>query len=448
MPKPDATPGLDALRQQQVEALPQSEVMQRLADALVAPFLLEGGVQSPLATIWEAGDDAPKVERQRDLRHWLAELEANQQRAALNLQTGADPRLLQAQIGRITAVRQEVLTAMLEGMRERHEAAISAAEKKAKDAETGEGPHAFMTIESRRGDDDIETEVEKLEEHIWNPPDPEDRGGERNPLYYKNNRATPYYPLLDEKMQRLQWILDHGIDTASPDAPLTRERIERLQQGLRTIATMNPIAEQEHLARKARGPGLLNKPLKLAGFGIATVLGVMSLIPVLRKLHEGENLSASDWPAAAWPALALYMGGFLPKASKGQLEKIAEVGVTVQSNEAFRTVIGKCGGVEIAIPAVEELHDLLLVPQKRKLLKGALALRKIPKEFLRGDDESFTGQSDPEKSALLKALSKDALTDEDRHTFLGTLYDLQIHEEGTLDAMKAALSMITPQPSS
>ena len=383
---------------------PAPEIFQRLSAGLDLPDL-------PIQDVWEALGD----QGQMKIREDLARLESIQERTGLGLRTAPDPKWFAGNMEKILGVRQSALGTVLTGMRRTYT----------------EEESVFIDTETR-------DKVEHLEDLAWTPPE-EQR--DRHALYVwdrGNKRFAPNFIAIQEQQKFLIKVRNSGIVKDNPEnEKLTQERVDRLQNNLRLIRSMHPINERIFMAKQ--GPsGLLSKPLKLAAFGAAAVLGVMSLIPILKKIAKGEDLAASDWPAAVWPALAAYLGGFVPGARKSQLERIAQAEIMVQGNEKLQSVVTKMGGKEFAVAAVRELHDLLPDSENRKQLKGPFALRKVSKEVL----QSFTGQSDPEKSPLLKALSKDGLTDEDRYTFLGSLYDMQITKEENLDAMIAALSSL------
>lgn len=425
MPTPDTPAGIakEMDLMNRVDVLrPAPEVFQRLSVGLDLPELQEKqkSGKSLMQESWEAMGN----ERQRKLREELAKLESIQARTGLGLRAAPDKVWFQKNMESILGVRQSALATVLTGMRRTYLPDAS----------------AFLVNTTGNPKDDIEEDVIDLEELVWNPPEE----GEKNPLYVwdrQNKRFTPNFPVLMQKQVNLQRILLHGIrsDVDPKMQQLTRERVEHVQHGLRLIASMHPINEKIFLAMQ--GSGLLSTPLRLAAFGAAAVLGVLSLIPILKKLAHGDPLETSDWPAAVWPALAAYIGGFVPGASQGVLVASAKANITVQGNEQFRNAVAKMGGKDLAQNAVWELHDLLQTADKQKKLKRALDLGKIPKEFLSGDD-GFTGQNDPDKSPLLKALTHDALTDEDRHAFLGPLYDLKVVKEKNLDAMIMALNTL------
>ncbi len=422
MPTPDASAGIEdemAMKNSVDVLRPTPEVFERLSVGLDLPVLQEKKTsgKSLMQESWETLGEKDRLKIRED----LARLESIQARTGLGLQAAPDQNWFKHNMESILGVRQSALATILTGMRRTYSPEAS----------------AFIDSTTENPKDDIAKTVQDLEEYAWNPPDWEDSGSP-NPLYVRdrgNNRFTPNFPALQEKQGILRGILLNGIRSDDPKKEkLTRERVERLQSHLRLIEDMNPINKQIYLAKQ--DPGLLSKPLKLAAFGSAAVLGVLSLIPILKKLAHGEDLALSDWPAAVWPVLTAYLGGFVPGASKKQLETYAQANIAVQGNERFRNVVAKMGGKVFAQDAVREIHDLLQEPDKRKILKGALAKRKIPIEFL----QSFTEKTDPKDSPLLKALSNTALSDEDRYVFLGTLYDLKITKEENLDAMIAALN--------
>jgi len=432
----------------------EQDVFNELEKSLQIPFLTKEGEsskQSILQDVWEgtppASNDPEAVKKHREkqekyqteLRTSLIHVKTAQELTVLGLKVSPeDKKALEKRFERnifsVKEARRMTLTTILKGMRKTY----------------GDKESRFLEIESNKTDGDTLTRVRKIEEDVWEPLDPTEKGNpERNPLYTSD--GLPNFVAISERMQFLLQILykdpakekEQGID---PDAPeeerkATRERVQKLLYGLQMIKEMNPVVARLYDAKKALGPGLLVKPAKFALFSAAVVLGILSLIPVVKKIIHGENLEAADWPAAAWPAIVVYMGKFLPKGSAGQIETIRDVGTKLFANKPFWTVTEAMGGKDAAIKAVKEAHTLLESEDKKELLKNMIKEGKT--KISEGELREFTDKKDDSKlwTALKNKTIGEDHGDEYRYTFFKTLSNLNLHKIGVKDATLAQINI-------
>ena len=204
----------------------EQDVFNELEKSLQIPFLTKEGEsskQSILQDVWEgtppASNDPEAVKKHREkqekyqteLRTSLIHVKTAQELTVLGLKVSPeDKKALEKRFERnifsVKEARRMTLTTILKGMRKTY----------------GDKESRFLEIESNKTDGDTLTRVRKIEEDVWEPLDPTEKGNpERNPLYTSD--GLPNFVAISERMQFLLQILykdpakekEQGID---PDA--------------------------------------------------------------------------------------------------------------------------------------------------------------------------------------------------------------------------------------
>ncbi len=279
----------------------------------------------------------------------------------------------------------------------------------------------------------------------------------------------------------LNGVLKNGIDVEKDKNGATRRRVQYILTSVESLKNLNKVQMNTKALLASPGgrslvehgfllpsgevhPNLLNgrttepvrDPVKLAGrlaaFATSTTLGVLSSIPVMRKIAAGQPLSVFDAWFPFYTGIALVTGGFLPKGMD-DLEKVMSAKVKTGTselshwfknrviepaartgiyayNDRMQAIYTEMGGKEIAAKAAENLHDELQDGSQRAALRKALKNRSITNEFLK----DFAGETSDLSLAVVK------LSPEQRVNFLGMLQDLDIQKWEQLAAVYAALT--------
>ena len=307
-------PASEALEKRNAPEPQPKEIMEGIARALNAPFLVEkrGNGTSILEEIWNAGSEEEQIKRRNDLHLWFNQLTNRQARMLLRteIEEGweqGDTRTPNEEWAKsvrgILAVRREILTAILEEKRKEQEKEEK--ERQTRNPQNTEQPHEKITALERR--------IAELEKTVFaEPPEAGEKRRRRESLYYGNNPYLPYFEKIDggkNDFKDIQTVLDfYGSDPPTNDERILRSRVQRIGEGIRIIEAMDPIGREMYIANKGR-TSILATPVRLAILGVAGVMGMLGLVRTAGKLWEGKDLEVSDSITALWGGIAAAAAG-------------------------------------------------------------------------------------------------------------------------------------------
>jgi len=397
--------------------LTDEQIASYLSDHFEVPFL-----KGKLQEMVEATKKKP--EERKQLREWVVALEAMEGR--LELAAGVPKQnilWIEESVYKEMDIRRKVLDAVLEAL-----------QKKGREARSA-GGSAFIDLKT--GKKKTEEIIREIEELVYrDPPDPLQRGGERNKLYYKNNPYLPKFNIIDDKVALINQAF-HAIDRRdkSPEGikaiKATEERLRNLKAALAVIQRMDPMGAALHWQRKTKGKSFLAGPAGKA-LGIAMgALALMGAINVLRKLFKGEKLGLPDALPVAYGVAALKLWGVKFSKDDSELNATVQTIGRIKYDEKFQMVVGKVTKAG-AIEAAEEFASIMRSPEKRekkKELEKALKNEEISFDFL----ENFAGPD----SALVRVLNKKNITRTELRIFLAKLHSVLTEEENLVAVIAA-----------
>ena len=220
-----------------------------------------------------------------------------------------------------------------------------------------------------------------------------------------------------------------GMDEANPE---TEKYLQKWIHTAHLMDRVDPLRSAEWHKANDEKPGFLDTPARL-GLGIAAaVLATASILILIKKYRNGEEITMTDIAlTAAYTAGAAVAFGFCPNGKETQLAQREEIEMYLnqKSLAPFHGLFDKTISRDQGADAAQNLHDALadMNNSEKKKFENA-----IPKGNILGyiEEEGFADKN----SDLYKALQK-LETHQQKKLFLETLLALNIESKKKVDSI-------------